>query len=1109
MGNQTQSGLNTPILFIIFNRPETTARVFEAIRKVRPRQLFIAADGPRAHVPAEAERCRNTREIVTQVDWDCEVRTLLRKRNLGCRMAVSSAITWFFQHVEEGIILEDDILPSPEFYQYCSELLECYRNESRIMMISADNFQMGVQRGEHSYYFSRFAHIWGWASWRRAWKYYIPERSILTRLKHNGFFEQTFPLASDRAYWQKRFEETLRGEIDTWDYLWQMSIWSQNGLSISPNVNLASNIGFNIEATHTVGESKLANLPVEELGPLHHPDTIEPHYAADAFTQKYIFSGRFENPDAIAIDIASSINSGRPDEGAALAGQFLTLHPGNPVLEWLQLLSLHIAGQLTENLVKLKEFIKKYPQHPSLKNIMAATSGLASVPDIKRACAVAPKENICVDDTALLIANEPQFAILRRLIHPSSIIFDIGAGIGGWSLAVGKNYPQAKLHIFEPNPLKFHCLATVVRNNLSQAKLFPFAVTHEVGSKTFLYSTGTTDSSGRLARQKEPSGNNALSCTVQCTTLDAYCQDHGIHHIDAVCIETHRYESILNGAEKLISSGAIDLLLFRNTSGTITRHTLSTITDFLDFRGYILYAVHGNAVCRISSAQGIIRNFSAAHFVVVHSRLRSWFEHTPPMMPNIKAQLQKAGIKVRGIIHIGAHEGEEFEMYNSMGASHILFIEANPDLAEQLQKKVAGQQGVIVASCAITDGKTSTTTLHITSMNQSSSILPLKEHKTIYPEIVETHSIVVPAKTLDALINSLGLDPTMFNFLNIDIQGAELLALHGAKLSLPHIEAINTEINFRELYAGCALAHELDAYLADFGFIRESTHCPYDPSWGDAFYIKKSSISMSTLGSNGRFANQIFQYAFLRHYAERHHLAIETPEWMGTTIFDLKDPVPSKAYPRINQTDWDNFANDAIAGSQLPLKNVDIWGYFQFPELYSSPEGKQFFRKLFTPKPQINKILRQATSLMMEGHRTLVAVHLRRGDYGYNCFFRSPTKWYLNWLKSIWADLPAPLLYIASDELDSVLEDFSAYNPVSRANLGDLDLLDDLCPFYPDFFVLSQAHRLAISNSSFSFAAAMLNETATEFVRPRLGLGKLIPFDPFCGPTIFRDEKID
>ena len=374
MHTSASPALNTPILLLVFNRPNTTERVFEAIRHQRPRQLFVAADGPRPHVDTDAERCDAAREIATRVDWDCEVKTLFRKRNLGCRVALSSAITWFFQQVEYGIILEDDILPAPDFFPFCQELLLKYQDNPSVMLISGNNFQMGKRYGETSYFFSRFAHIWGWATWRRAWRHYAPERTTLALLRHNKFFEQTFPLASDRAYWQKRFEETLRGEIDTWDYLWQMSIWSQNGLSISPNVNLASNIGFDSEATHTVGESRLANLPVEKLGALLHPDTVEPHYAADAFTQKYIFSGRYENPDSLALDIAASISTGQPEAGAVLASQFLTLHPGNPDLEWLQLLSLHRADQLNNNLSTLKSFIKRYPQHPGLSRLLESTS---------------------------------------------------------------------------------------------------------------------------------------------------------------------------------------------------------------------------------------------------------------------------------------------------------------------------------------------------------------------------------------------------------------------------------------------------------------------------------------------------------------------------------------------------------------------------------------------------------------------------------------------------------------------------------------------------------------------------------------------------------------
>ena len=163
---------NTPILFLIFNRPDTTFKVFEEIRKIKPAKLYIAADGPRPNVIGEEEKCTASRNIIKQVDWDCDVKTLFREKNLGCKIAVSSAISWFFENVEEGIILEDDTFPTQSFFWFCQELLDFYRNDSRIMHISGNNFQLGKIRGEGSYYFSKYNHIWGWATWKRAWRFY-------------------------------------------------------------------------------------------------------------------------------------------------------------------------------------------------------------------------------------------------------------------------------------------------------------------------------------------------------------------------------------------------------------------------------------------------------------------------------------------------------------------------------------------------------------------------------------------------------------------------------------------------------------------------------------------------------------------------------------------------------------------------------------------------------------------------------------------------------------------------------------------------------------------------------------------------------------------------
>lgn len=285
--------LTTPILFLIFNRPETTARVFAEIKKAVPKKLFIAADGPRASKPGEAERCQAARDIIKQIDWDCEIKTLFREKNLGCKKAVSSALNWFFENVEEGIILEDDCLPHQSFFQYCQELLAYYRNDERIMHISGNNFQNNIVRGDGSYYFSRFSHIWGWASWRRAWAHYDVEMKTWPSFLAQNQIVNVFENKNAQKYFLNALQSVFAGKIDTWDYQWNYALWSQNGLATLPNKNLVSNIGFGQNATHTaIGNNQNANMRTETLNNIIHPVFVSIDKEADDFT----FINQFEPP---------------------------------------------------------------------------------------------------------------------------------------------------------------------------------------------------------------------------------------------------------------------------------------------------------------------------------------------------------------------------------------------------------------------------------------------------------------------------------------------------------------------------------------------------------------------------------------------------------------------------------------------------------------------------------------------------------------------------------------------------------------------------------------------------------------------------------------------
>lgn len=298
--------LDTPVLFLVFNRPDTTKRVFNEIRKAKPSKLYIAADGPRKAKVGEIDQVSLVREIATNVDWQCEVRTLFREENLGCKMAVSSAITWFFEHEEQGIILEDDCLPSQSFFSFCQELLEKYRHDTRVMAISGDNFQDGRTSRNYSYYFSRYSHVWGWASWRRAWQLYDRNISTWPEVKENGFLSDIS--GNDEAFiqfWQNIFDKTYAGMIDTWDFQWLYTCWVQSGLVVLPNVNLVSNIGFGEDATHTFQtNSTAAGLTALDIDfPLKHPLLLIRNSIADKYTEKNQFKISIKERQNLLISI--------------------------------------------------------------------------------------------------------------------------------------------------------------------------------------------------------------------------------------------------------------------------------------------------------------------------------------------------------------------------------------------------------------------------------------------------------------------------------------------------------------------------------------------------------------------------------------------------------------------------------------------------------------------------------------------------------------------------------------------------------------------------------------------------------------------------------------
>jgi hypothetical protein len=267
-----------PVIFIIFNRPEPTRQVLETLRAAKPSKLFVIADGARLNEPGEAEKCAATRAIINEVDWDCEVKTNFSESNLGCRLRISSGITWAFEFVDKAIILEDDCVPSASFFPYCEELLDRYEEDERVMMVSGDNFLFGNASVADSYYFSRYPHAWGWATWRRAWAKFDLNMAQWPEIRDKKLFDQYLPNTIERYYWETIFQHLYDGNIDSWAYHWTYSIWVNSGLSVAPARNLVRNIGFHAEATHTKWDSSYsshASLGAEQLDlPLSHPATV-------------------------------------------------------------------------------------------------------------------------------------------------------------------------------------------------------------------------------------------------------------------------------------------------------------------------------------------------------------------------------------------------------------------------------------------------------------------------------------------------------------------------------------------------------------------------------------------------------------------------------------------------------------------------------------------------------------------------------------------------------------------------------------------------------------------------------------------------------------------
>ena len=284
--------LNTAVLFITYKRLDTTKQVFEAIKKAKPQKIYISSNFGKNK--EEVKKIIEVRTYLEEnIDWKCKVSKLYRTKYLSAKLSISGAIDWFFENEEQGIILEDDCLPSQSFFWFCENLLHHYADDEKVGAITGINFQNSKWRGSASYYFSKFAHCWGWATWRRAWHHNDTDLKFWPNWRNSKDWLNYMPDKVERRFWQNNFDRVHSGEIDTWDYPWDASRFRKGFVAATPNVNLVSNIGFGEGATHTISKnSQFSNMPTYELGPMVYLNKVERDLLADQWTFDFHYGGK-------------------------------------------------------------------------------------------------------------------------------------------------------------------------------------------------------------------------------------------------------------------------------------------------------------------------------------------------------------------------------------------------------------------------------------------------------------------------------------------------------------------------------------------------------------------------------------------------------------------------------------------------------------------------------------------------------------------------------------------------------------------------------------------------------------------------------------------------
>jgi len=280
-----------PLLLIGFNRPDNFAALISRLREIEPSRIYVAIDGPRPGNSDDAIKVAQCRDLVSEIDWSAKVEVNFQEANLGCGLGVSTALNWFFAHEERGIILEDDILPQPTLFDFCSELLERYADDERVLAISGCNFVPPDQQSfpECSYRFSRVPHIWGWATWRRSWDLYrFTMTDWSSRLPNSRLWKVSGRSPAGFVFWRSIFDLMARQQVDTWDMQLVFEGMVRDMWTATCNVNLVDNVGFGEAATHTERRPQYLRASENLAFPLSHPP-VAVDEKADAWSRRVVF----------------------------------------------------------------------------------------------------------------------------------------------------------------------------------------------------------------------------------------------------------------------------------------------------------------------------------------------------------------------------------------------------------------------------------------------------------------------------------------------------------------------------------------------------------------------------------------------------------------------------------------------------------------------------------------------------------------------------------------------------------------------------------------------------------------------------------------------------